>query len=358
MYDSVCAIRRLWILLYQLHSCTVGWETAPKYFTALKHGNIPECTSLCDNFGYDYTWCRTGAVESNSWDYCSRDDQTTIYSYKCLSPCKRIDGEFQCFVLRKGVNEACSPTLGPDAVNASSFCDIESSILAGYGQYTDAGFQKCTSRAKWFSPFECAVRDLGVEAMAQSYERIHANARTFITPPAPTVSVASYVAIRRPPIQQLTLVVRASIYPRHLNNPSENVPSYIGVRMNWMNCLSNDEQGYLVAASLGGPTHDFNFVPQTTSLNRRYSGNSYWYTIEGEIRWFLRRSDAGHVECTVVIGYNLTNSLRPTGFGLRFLEYDNLDNLVHDSGDCFFTNDPAGGCIIWILRVNKTKKKW
>lgn len=318
--------------------CTVGSETAPQYFTALKNGKISECTSLCDTFGYDYTWCFTGVVGSSSWDYCSRDNDNSIYLNKCTSDCHMIDGEFKCLIQR-GELEACST----NAIDSAAFCDIESSILASYGQYTNAGFQKCQTRGRR-SFFECAVRSQGVEVLAQTYEQMF-NARRHVIN-TPSVSVTSYVAMRVPPIEQLPLVVRASIYPRHLNQGRENIPDFVSVRMDWMNSLPGDERGHLVAASLGGPTHDFNFVPQTSNVNRRYLGESYWYTIEGDIRRFLRSPNAGRVDWTVVLGYALTRSRRPTGFGLRFYEYDNANNLVHDSGDCFFTNDPEGGCLI------------
>lgn len=324
--------------------CTVGLEIAPQYFTALKNGQITDCTSLCDTYGYDYTWCLTGVVGSNTWDYCSRDNDHSVYLNRCTHECHTIDGEFQCLIQR-GELEACST----NAVDSAAFCEIDSSILGSYGQYTNVGFEKCKRRAKR-SAFECDVRNRGVEAMAQTYERIFQSRRIVIA--TPSVSVTSYVTIRVPSVthltlvNELTLVVRASIYPRHLNQQREQIPSYIGVRMDEMNRLPGDEQGHLVAASLGGPSHDFNFVPQTSNVNRRYLGESYWYTIEGEIRQFLRQPNAGRVDWTVVVGYNLAVSRRPTGFGLQFFEYDNAGNLVHDSGNCFFTNDPEGGCII------------
>lgn len=118
--------------------------------------------------------------------------------------------------------------------------------------------------------------------------------------------------------------------------------------MELMNRNPNDERGHLLADSLGGPMHDYNFAPQTPIVNRNYGGESYWYHIEQNIRDRLRDNNVNYVDWTLIVIYDdLQVTRRPIdGFGLRFVVVDIQNNQINDTGNMFFSNDPAGGCPI------------
>lgn len=162
-------------------------------------------------------------------------------------------------------------------------------------------------------------------------------------------SVTSYITIPSPPqpgLQdtELPVVVRAHFTQQHLTARTA-IPSFVASQMRNMNALPRDERGHLVAASLGGPNLQFNFVPQAASTNRAEYSDNFWFRVEGEIRDFVRQG--GYVDTTLVLAYDdITQTRRPIGFGMNALFYDQNGALVRDTGDCFFTNDPTGGSII------------
>jgi len=116
-------------------------------------------------------------------------------------------------------------------------------------------------------------------------------------------------------------------------------------RMENMNEIEGDERGHLLAASLGGPTADFNFVPQLNTVNRHLDGQrSYWFQLEQEIRGFL--DDAANVDPyvlwdVVVVYENLIHgNRRPTGFGVEAFFHQN-NSYHHETGTNFISNEPA-----------------
>nr|XP_043069917.1 uncharacterized protein LOC108131517 [Drosophila bipectinata] len=95
-------------------------------------------------------------------------------------------------------------------------------------------------------------------------------------------------------------------------------------QMDWYrggNRNTNDEQGHLLADSLGGPSFAWNFVPQSPSVNRAVSiaGDFNvvycWFDLEAEIRDILRENQDHYITWTILISYGgLPTSRRPTAF--------------------------------------------
>jgi hypothetical protein len=94
----------------------------------------------------------------------------------------------------------------------------------------------------------------------------------------------------------------------------------------------------------GGPTHDFNFVPQTSNVNRGTEG-SFWFRVEHGVREFLATPNAGRVEWNVVVTYaDIQTNRRPTGFAVQSIRFDNNGNQVQDSGNMYFSNQVNADC--------------
>ncbi|KAK9498891.1 hypothetical protein O3M35_003442 [Rhynocoris fuscipes] len=365
------------LLLY--HIITLSEVNAKVLIAYTNKGE--KCMTSCEDYSnykfcylgwgaHNWDYCTKGTEESlqyytslykgGDWDYCTdKKGLSAVSMMKCIGPCKRNDeSEYSCKIgavntpdfvvadnpgipLSKDIYDYCAP----DPINFKEFKEISNIILTYTGEYKTTGFHYCT-RTKRLSGN--VIRTIGVDELAARYERLYPSTAINVQ----NIAVTSYIETEAPIIpnhynERITLVVRARIYERHLNNARERIPPYIRNRMTNLDALPGDEQGHLLAASLGGPTHDFNFLPQTARVNVGFGGDSYWYRIEGDIRRYLRNNPTGYVEWTLVIAYgNLETSRRPTGFGLRFRQYDANGVLVHDSGDCYFSNDPNGHCDI------------
>lgn len=151
--------------------------------------------------------------------------------------------------------------------------------------------------------------------------------------------------------EPLTMYVRARIERRHRGAQRDNIPSFIGRRMENMNAIAGvDEQGHLLAASLGGPTTDFNFVPQLNRVNRHLEGErSYWYQLETEMRNFLDNTINinPYILWDVVVVYeNLINgNRRPTGFGIEAVFFSN-GTYHHETGTNYISNEPSDANVL------------
>jgi len=241
--------------------------------------------------------------------------------------------------------EDCSPN--PDN---SEFVDLTKNLLFyRKGIYLKGeGFRSCSAKKKRSD--DLILKTIGVDRMFDHYSlfwttrNINSN----------DIPVTSYIVGMAPtrnniPDVELTYAIRARIYPRHRTVRSA-IPGFVAQRFQLMDAYPSDERGHLLAASLGGPNHQENFVPQTSIVNRADGGPSEWFRIEGEIRSLLDGAPGNHVtyiDWTLVVIYgNTARNRRPIGFGLRFIARDVAGGVIRDSGDMYFSNDIGGGdCI-------------
>ena len=314
---------------YNWEKCRVTDDGQVQYFTSMVEGDKPLCTSSCGPYGESYQWCFTG--EGGLWDKCSTracsDCSKTKEGYKCTTP--------------DGNSQYCAP----DPIYYKTFDDSRMLLLSSVGTYTVQGYFNCRQRFPRFS--EDLVREDGVERLARSFRMLYNN--TVITSGPITSIVTVTVSPNNNEIvnKKLPLVIRATLRRQFLNNVREPIPAFIEHQMLLMNRNPNDERGHLLASSLGGPMHEYNFAPQTPIVNRNFGGESYWYHIEGNIRDTLSRNDVDHIDWTLVVIYDdLMYNRRPIGFGLRYLVYNDQNVTLRDTGDMYFSNDPEGGCVI------------
>lgn len=328
------------------HFCYLGWGSSnwvkctpdddphELIYYSSKVGTM--CTSKCGAFGYNYQWCFTGA--GGQWEYCSFTPQKTRYLDKCVKPIEETGGYYWCLNNNEKKDQTSPPPINLTALNEVSR-DIQRIHCIKCKEGT------CKNRQK--RQGEGYILGVGVLALAATYRRYY-NEHIVNNQGA----VRSYITMRVPPIQGLNdidvpVFVHARVEARHLVDRT-NIPSAVTRRMIDMNAvrdqpdLPNDERGHLVAASLGGPNDVWNFVPQTPGANRRYGFYSHWYTFEGEIRDYIRRT-GGYVDLNILIAYgNVVSNRRPARFGVNIVFYEPNGNVHHDTGDCVFTNNPQG----------------
>jgi len=164
-------------------------------------------------------------------------------------------------------------------------------------------------------------------------------------------AITQYLTILSPSVagmrdnEPLPLFLSARIERRH-RMVREVIPTFISRRMDNMNFLTRqDEQGHLLAASLGGPTTDYNFVPQLRTVNRHFEGErSYWFELEREMRDFLddQNNIGPYIYWDVVVVYEdlIHGNRRPTGFGIEAVFFAN-NSRHHETGTNFISNEPS-----------------
>uniref|UniRef100_A0A034WJH9 Type VII secretion system protein EssD-like domain-containing protein n=2 Tax=Endopterygota TaxID=33392 RepID=A0A034WJH9_BACDO len=107
--------------------------------------------------------------------------------------------------------------------------------------------------------------------------------------------------------------------------------------MDWYrggNRNTNDEQGHLLADSLGGPSLPWNFVPQSPSVNRAVEitgGTTYcWFDLEADIRRILQENQNHYIVWTILVSYGgLPASRRPTGFMISVRHLDSHRRFIN-----------------------------
>lgn len=320
--------------------------------------NIELCTSHCGKFGYEYQWCFTG--DAGKWDYCSTTGRHDIYGHPCTTPCKKwgssemykCNAEFHRQELRKK-REVLVSLCAPAPIDLTAIKMVSKNA-------PDLGINRGMCSSPRHRRYLGVLNYDDVEVMAGLLEQ---NYPTF-TLNDQNNPINSYTLQQAPPqsnapstsrgqIAELPLVVRANIYPRHLRTTERRpIPGPINKKMKLMNKHQSDEAGHIVADSLGGPSEEYNFVPQTPSLNRNEGSTLSsdripfvsWFSYEEHMREFLREPDAGHIQFTAVIIYgNLLDTRRPVQIGLRLRYYDINNTFVDDSLNCFFSNEY--GCL-------------
>lgn len=195
--------------------------------------------------------------------------------------------------------------------------------------------------------FKRSIEDYDVNVMARLMQENNNGFTTLTFSNLPTTSIISFSTMNAPPLPnhenvQLTVRIEARIRYSHLQRRTA-MPNTLNIHMRNMDSLSVDERGHLIAASLGGTNDPFNIVPQYRGTNRRYGSFSHWYTIEGEIRDFIRYNPEYTASLHVIVLYgDLSISRRPTGFLVQAILYDENESIYRDSGSCYFTNNPDG----------------
>lgn len=314
------------------------------YFTTMERGQKSLCTSMCGRFGEKYDWCFTG--EGGSWDYCVKDKN------KHCRDCSKHSSGYRCKPGASNIYrdyERCSP----DVIVYDIFEQAAKSLKNKVGEFqASTGFKTCPARRFPRQYNEDDVRHgIGVEGIAEAYRTTY-NETTFNPPPQSNFPVTSVVTMAVPArlpgaTVQIPLAITARLRRANANNTREAIPTFVEQQMIEMDRHRDDERGHLLAASLGGPSHDYNFAPQTTIVNRNYGGHSFWYEVEQAIHATLVEDTTSHVDWQLVVIYgNILVSRRPIGFGIRFREYDFFNHQIHDSGNMFFSNDISGGCSI------------
>lgn len=118
-----------------------------------------------------------------------------------------------------------------------------------------------------------------------------------------------------------------------------------------MNFQNRDEIGHLLAHILGGPTTVYNVIPQTAVFNRGAGSTdqdikSAWYTLETDIKKFLREHRNGKCLFKLVVHYNFANRdmpRRPTHVTLKYILKGDINRAHPDddeSDDLNFDNSP------------------
>lgn len=145
----------------------------------------------------------------------------------------------------------------------------------------------------------------------------------------------------------------ADIRKRHTNSRSrgctQSIHQHLVQNMNFQRC---DENGHLLAHILGGPTAIYNFIPQTAVFNRGAGSTdqdikSAWYTLETDIKKFLRAHPNGKCLFKLVVHYdfaNLAMPRRPTHVSLRYSLKGDINHAHPDddeSDNLTFSNAPS-----------------
>lgn len=306
-----------------------------QYFTSMRRAQKPLCTSMCGYFGESYEWCFTG--EGGSWDYCSRNSNKDCHDCSMTPPYG-----YECHTSYGSKKKVCSP----DFISYKLFDDAADALENNAGVYHRlSGFKKCNRRY----PRELTddeIRDIDVEMFADQFA---ANYNTTTFSSGSNFPIRSAVTMTVPSHNQgvvrIPLAIRARLTRANINGAREAIPNFVEQQMIEMDRYPNDERGHLLAASLGGPSHDYNFAPQSTIVNRNYGGPSYWYEIEQNLRKALNEDTTAYIDWTVIVVYDdLLVTRRPLGFGLHFVEYAENGIVILDGGHMYFSNDPAGGC--------------
>ncbi|CAH0551543.1 unnamed protein product [Brassicogethes aeneus] len=156
----------------------------------------------------------------------------------------------------------------------------------------------------------------------------------------------------------LTASMRAEIHYTHMAVRRDPIiTSNVREHLRQMDRENDDEAGHLLASSLGGPGVSYNFVPQSSMVNRAVNVAGVvipqpgWYEVEAMLRDYLTEvNGSGHIQWTLVVLYSLLpNSRRPTDFLLSIRFYDNHHNLVNWRREgavrgYHFRNVPGAAC--------------
>lgn len=340
------------------HYCYLGWggknwnycnpSTGPNeliYFSS-KAGVM--CTSHCGQFGYPYDWCFTGTEESEVRGLNERCSSRPGYSAdggKCIDQCQLYGDTYQCNVMPlessgdPSAKMSPKPTLSkcsPPPINLNDFKDVKALMKQNScpREFPSVMLRQLTIEATTPTSGVLALaaklaQQFG-EKQVQNYNDVN--------------SVTGYVTIPAPPQKglkdiDLPVVVKATITAKQLT-VNAMTPGFVSAQMKDMNAYERDDRGRLIAASLGGPNLPFNFVPQTSALNRGSDSNNFWAKLEVNIREFARQG--GRVDSTVILAYDdITQTRRPVGFGINVRFYDPSGAFVLEGDNCYFSNDPA-----------------
>ncbi|XP_039950886.1 uncharacterized protein LOC120768313 isoform X1 [Bactrocera tryoni] len=161
-------------------------------------------------------------------------------------------------------------------------------------------------------------------------------------------AVDSYTTITVPANQNhaqpidLTITMQATLtYDNTARNlRADSIHRSIAERMQEMdwyrggNRNTNDEQGHLLADSLGGPSLSWNFVPQSPSVNRAVQirgGTTYcWFDLEADIRRILQENQNHYIVWTILVSYGgLPASRRPTAFLISVRHLDSNRRFIN-----------------------------
>lgn len=135
----------------------------------------------------------------------------------------------------------------------------------------------------------------------------------------------------------LPVYVSATITFGNLRLRSDYEQAAVNTAMNRMDIIHRtstnrgDENGHLLAASLGGSNEITNFVPQAFRQNR----GDFWGRMERYIRNFLTLNQNGSINWQLAILYHpVLASYRPIGFCVEITTTDN-NNRVQNISFCF-----------------------
>lgn len=143
----------------------------------------------------------------------------------------------------------------------------------------------------------------------------------------------------------LPSVITADIRSMHLEQRRPGMNSAIDAHMTAADRVNGDHRGHLLAHSLGGPTVDYNIVPQAAGVNTHRGGFSAWYFTEEYIRRFLYGFPRGHVNWRLAVMYEpLLDTYRPQGFCLQYTCYYENGTVHTHSDEYCFANHPNRPC--------------
>ncbi|XP_059488170.1 uncharacterized protein LOC132203994 [Neocloeon triangulifer] len=286
---------------------------------------------------YYYCWKGWG---SSKGGYCTPSGESKVQlpisqrkgrkQKPCTGLCTRVDSAYNwCFTGDAGENNYCTP----DPIPLGTLNKIHDKMRS---------YPTCNERKKrGFG--EGIMRNFGVGDVIDTLRALLPGGVRHVS--SVDNPIIEYLVWPAPPVANmednvpLTYFIRARITPRHRAR-REPIPSMINRRMTNMNAEVGDERGHLLAASLGGPTVDFNFAPQSRLVNRNAGdGLSCWFALEQEIRSFLDGNPNSYVDWNLTISYgNLRVTRRPTAFSIRTRFYNN-GVMVRESGDMVFDNN-------------------
>lgn len=132
----------------------------------------------------------------------------------------------------------------------------------------------------------------------------------------------------------VTAEIKEEYQPKSGNRGS--IPSEITENLDQMEKIGKDKKeedqnGHILAYSLGGPTKIYNYIPMARTLNC-----SSFKKIENEIRRFVEKDKGNYVSWSFIAHY-IESTYRPVGFFLQHTRHHS-NGLVEPTSDVYCSN--------------------
>nr|QZL13798.1 parasitoid killing factor [Mamestra configurata] len=368
----------------KLENCINVNSTPPKrwYTARYRQSKYIKCKSACISVNRETPWCYVNA--NGDTDYCNKDVKSQQQTYEfeinlnstvrqpCITPCAYIASTKYCTCrTNRGQNLLCAP-----------FAHFTTPALPPPSTSDDA-LSKCVRQPNLWSVCRTPRRShrqvdnttpdpLHLDAClaASNPDNIDVYRRpdrrgifrsvsagtvltdagaftdigeTYVNVQAPLVSYTtiynSYLNLNLPVVVRAridTAALASVVTPRPSNVIQNTVPSLTAALQTIKYRYNNVwyDVGHMVGYFSGGQDVDYNYSPQTETLNR-----GLWLSMENHIRaWVHNTSPYGFVDMLIVVYYDSDIDFLPYAFGVNLAYYYTEGSVASICNDMMYFN--------------------